>query len=236
MQCTLSEVQENPSILRLSYGMEQANTYLLISQGHAIVLDVCSKDVMDELIKRSLIIDYVILTHEHVDHLWGLNAIRERFPNVKVIAQAECSKAIGNPKTNRASQYWIYAILRFGKNYRNPEAQNRKYSCGPADIIFDEAYELKWRDNNIRLLHTPGHSPGSCICFINDSVLFSGDTMLNEDTFLNFDGGDAYKFSSITFPIIETVQNEVRILPGHGEPFCKKDWQNNKEVQNGRST
>lgn len=227
-------VYVNPEIIQLSYGIEQANTYLLISDRYTVVIDACSKSVVSELTARNLEPEYVVLTHEHADHVWGLNSLRERFPNMKVIAQTECSKAIGNPKTNRASQYWIYAVLRFGENYRNPEAQNRKYSCELADIMFDEAYELKWRGINIRLLHTPGHSPGSCMCFINDAVLFSGDTMLNEDTFLNFDGGDAYKFSSITFPIIEAVQNNVRIMPGHGEMFCKKDWKNNKEVQNGR--
>lgn len=217
-------VYSNPEIIQLSYGIEHANTYLVISDRHALVIDACSQNVVRELMTRSLEPEYVILTHEHTDHLWGLNSLRESFPNVKVIAQTECSRAIRNPKMNRASQYWIYAVLRFGENYRNLEAQNRAYSCEPADILFDESYELKWRHINIRLFHTPGHSPGSCMCFINDVVIFSGDTMLKENTFLNFEDGDAYKFSSITVPIIEALQNNVRIMPGHGEMFCKKDW------------
>ena len=116
---TAEAVCKDPVILQFSYGVEQANTYILVYGNHAIVVDVCSKDVAEELKSRELTPDYVILTHEHVDHLWGLNALREQFPDAKVIAQERCSDAIGDSKTNKAAQYRIYATLRFGESYQN---------------------------------------------------------------------------------------------------------------------
>lgn len=226
MLCTM------PEIIRLSYGMEQANSYLLISGNHTVIVDVPSKCISDELIKRRLKPDYILLTHEHVDHLWGLNLLRERFQDVKVIAQEQCSKAIVSPLKNEAAQYHIYAVLRFGEEYKNAEAENRKYYCAPADIVFDDMYELPWRGYSFRLIHTPGHSPGSSLIFINDKV-FSGDTMLNEDTFLNFSGGDKMKFFMITIPIISTIDSDMKIFPGHGKPFLKKEW--NEGVLDGQS-
>ena len=69
---TAEAVCKDPAILQLSYGVEQANTYVLVSGNHAIVVDVCSKGVEEELKSRELMPDYVILTHEHVDHIKSL--------------------------------------------------------------------------------------------------------------------------------------------------------------------
>lgn len=221
----VSIVCKDPYVIQLSYGMEQANTFILISKNRrAIVIDVCSKNVADELINRDLIPDYVILTHEHVDHLWGLNDLRDKFPKIKVIAHKCCSAAIGDAKINKAAQYRIYAILRFGESYKNAEAENRKYFCEPADIIFKNKYEFQWQNSRIRVVHTPGHSLGSCLIYINEDMVFSGDTILNEDTFLKFDGGDEELFSKITLPIISTIKPNVKIFPGHAMSFLKREW------------
>ena len=217
-------VSNSPEIIQFSYGIEQANTYLIIEDKHAVVIDTCSASVAAEITNRRLIPDYIFLTHEHVDHLWGLNAVRNMFPYVEVISQKECSVAIQNPKTNKASQYRIYAALRYGKDYRNTEAENRTYTCRPADVEFTDSYELLWRGHRILVLHTPGHSPGSCMIFLDDIIAFSGDTILNEEIFLKFDGGDEKQFSIITVPIINGIRDDTLILPGHGKLFVKRDW------------
>ena len=221
---TAKTVCKNPFILQFSYGVEQANTYVLISGHHAIVVDVCSKSITEELKRRELTPYFVILTHEHVDHLWGLNALRKQFQDVRVIAQEFCSKAIGNTKINKAAQYRIYATLRFGESYQNEEAKNRNYCCTPAEVTFSESYDFEWKGHLFRVAHTPGHSPGSCIIFMDETIAFSGDTLLNEDTFLKFDGGDETLFSTVTVPVINSIKDEMIIFPGHGEPFIKRDW------------
>ena len=147
---TVQTVSETPEIIQLPYGIEQANTYLVVEDTHVAVIDVCSASAVGEIKDRGLVPDYVLLTHEHVDHLWGLNVIREAFPNVKVIAQKRCGSAIQNPKTNKASQYRIYAILRFGEGYINKEAENRKYCCDRAEIEFDDSYKFEWNGHRIK--------------------------------------------------------------------------------------
>lgn len=217
-------VSETPRIIRLSFGMEEANTYFLVSEGHAVLIDVCSKNVIKELIRRSLIPTHVILTHEHADHIWGLNALRREYPDVKVIAQANCSRAIGDPKANKAAQYRIYAILRFGDSYDDAEARDRTYRCAPAEVTFEQKYVLQWKNWLIKLIYTPGHSPGSCLAIVNEDLVFSGDTILNEKTFLSFEGGDCQRFAEATLPVIQSIRSEARILPGHGKPFEKTEW------------
>ncbi len=74
-------------------------------------------------------------------------------------------------------------------------------------------------DYKLEVLHTPGHSPGSC-CFYNaaDDVLFSGDTL-----FAGGPGATGRSYSD--FPtIIESIRTRLfvlpsptRVLPGHGD-------------------
>lgn len=226
-----SIVSEKPSIIQFSYGIEKANSYVIVSNGHALVIDACSMDVAEELKKRGIIPDYLILTHEHCDHLWGVNATRSAFPEIKVLAQEYCSEAIGDPKLNKAKQYHIYATLRFGEGYQNEEAKNRKYTCAPTEITFNERLELRWCGYEIVFHHTPGHSPGSMFVRIKDIGIFSGDSILQEETFLKFDGGDEEAFNSVTLPMIESIPDETVIFPGHGEVFQMRALR-----ENGRTT
>ena len=69
--------------------------------------------------KNNLTLDYIIITHEHTDHNWGLNALREHFKDSKLLCSEECSKHV--KKANRA-----YFLLY----YDDP---NYRYEIAPAD-------------------------------------------------------------------------------------------------------
>ena len=223
----ISTLSEKPVILQFSYGIEKANTYVIEDNGHAVIIDACSKAVAEELKRRNVTPDYLILTHEHCDHLWGVNAIRSAFPNVQVVAQEYCNEAIGDPKRNKAKQYHIYATLRFGEEYQNEEAKNRKYACAAAEITFKEKLELTWCGYDIVFCHTPGHSPGSMLINIDGVGIFSGDSILQEETFLKFDGGDVNAFNSITLPVIESIPDKTVVFPGHGKVIQMREWRKN---------
>ncbi len=223
-----SVVNGTPPVLRLSYGAERANTYVIADEGRALVIDACSEGVEEELKARGLVPDYLLLTHEHCDHLWGVNAIRARFPGVRTAAHRSCSEALGDPKRNKAKQYHIYATLRFGESYRNEEARNRGFSCDPAEIVFWEELRLSWHGWKFVCRHAPGHSPGSILIHMEGVGVFSGDSILREDTFLEFDGGDEEEFRRVTLPLIRGIPYETVIFPGHGEVFRMKEWSENE--------
>ena len=211
-------------LLRFSYGMEGANTYAVISGSKAIVIDACSEDDADELERLEIQPTCLIMTHEHADHIWGLNAFRRKFPNMEVIASRRLSDALGDPNKNMAAYYRIYAAIRFGEGYDNQYALNRSYVCDPADKTFDDRLAMRWQDMEITVFSTPGHSPGSCMIFFGRDMIFSGDTMLNDETFLRFKGGDEGEFRQIALPVIDSIDQDAVIFPGHGEAFLKKDW------------
>lgn len=70
--------------------------------------------------------------------------------------------------------------------------------------------------NEIKVIHTPGHTPGSC-CFHIDNYLFSGDTIFpGGPGNTSLPGGDEIEiYESIREKII-VLPDETIILPGHG--------------------
>ena len=217
-----------PLIHQLAYGVERANTYIIDDTGHALVIDACSEAVSEELQRMRIIPDYLILSHEHCDHLWGVNAIRSAFPNIQVIAQEYCSEAIGDPNRNKSKQYHIYMTLRYGEEYRNDEARHRTYTCAPADIVFKKDFGLTWRGYEIEFHHAPGHSPGSLLIYYKGIGVFSGDSILQDETFTKFDDGDETAFNNITLPMITKIPGEIVVYPGHGDVFQMRNWKSNK--------
>jgi len=86
----------------------------------------------------------------------------------------------------------------------------------PADFFLQDGQILTFGDVSLKVLHTPGHSPGS-VCFLVGKILFSGDTI-----FPNGPGNtsipranDQEILKSIHFKIF-TLPEDTMIYPGHG--------------------
>jgi glyoxylase-like metal-dependent hydrolase (beta-lactamase superfamily II) len=85
------------------------------------------------------------------------------------------------------------------------------------DILLKDGDELQFGTQKLKVLHTPGHTPGS-LCFLVNHYLFSGDTL--------FPGGpgrtsSAQAFEQIVASIREklfVLPDETRVYPGHGDP------------------
>ncbi len=85
------------------------------------------------------------------------------------------------------------------------------------DIGLKDGNSLKIGKLNIKVLHTPGHTPGS-ICFLTGKHLISGDTI--------FPGGPGKTGAPTDFKqILRSIQSKLFVLPddtqvypGHGEP------------------
>lgn len=211
-------------IKQYQYGPEKTNSYLIISDRHAILVDAPSEEIIYEVEKLNVALDYVILTHEHADHLWGLNAIREKF-RCKVIGQKICSKYIQDCRNNKARYYHVYYAMKYKEN--NTGIFDPLYCCEPVDIEFDETLNLLWQGNELQIIHAPGHSEGSVLIVLNDSDIFSGDTILKEQqTFTGFTNGSEEEYQKYTKPIIEKINDNKRIYPGHGTYFKFIEWKN----------
>jgi hydroxyacylglutathione hydrolase len=85
-----------------------------------------------------------------------------------------------------------------------------------ADILLTDGEKLSFGEIQLKVLHTPGHTPGS-LCFLTGNYLISGDTI--------FPGGPGKTGSPAKFKqIVEslkskifTLPGDVEIYPGHGD-------------------
>jgi glyoxylase-like metal-dependent hydrolase (beta-lactamase superfamily II) len=114
----------------------------------------------------------------------------------------------------------IGALEEVKSKLKIPLALHPADTSGPAlkpDLELRDGDTIKVGKLNIKVLHTPGHTPGS-LCFLSDKYLISGDTI--------FPGGPGKTGSPADFrQIVRAIQNKLFVLPddtqvypGHGEP------------------
>lgn len=180
-----------------------------------IVIDPGSKESSKEIAfikSNDLALDFIIITHEHTDHNWGVNALNDYFKNAKLICSDICRKNVKN--TNSA--YFLFY-------YDDPDYV---YDIKPADIIIDQNHlSISWNKGIINFIITPGHSAGS-ICIRIGEMLFTGDTIMPYKPY--FSGRDSseedWKIS------IETINKNLppttMIYPGHGDVLSLEEWNN----------
>ncbi|MBN7772029.1 MBL fold metallo-hydrolase [Clostridium aminobutyricum] len=85
---------------------------------------------------------------------------------------------------------------------------------------------------NIKVLHTPGHTEGSVCFYSEDSKLvFTGDTIFNIDLGrTDLEDGSDYKMEQSIRDVIDKWENDIMIYPGHGDSCTMKYVrQHNKE-------
>lgn len=197
----------------------ESNGYILCDsrEERAIVIDPCEFSKISQILsEKKLQIEMAILTHEHYDHICGLNELREEYI-FEVLASSKCSQGIQDIISNKSRNFGVY--LHFlGKNYT--EFKNTKYVCSKADITFNDKYSFVWNSHEFNLFETPGHSEGSICIMIDNKYLFTGDSLIyKSDTITRTRGGSDKDFEEITLPFFKKLDKNIKVFPGHGEDF-----------------
>jgi hydroxyacylglutathione hydrolase len=101
------------------------------------------------------------------------------------------------------------------------------------DLLLNDGDEILIGAIKLRVLHTPGHTPGG-LCFLTDKYLIAGDTL--------FPGGpgktqspDDFRqiIKSITEKLFE-LPEDTQVYPGHGEATTIKEAKQQYEVFSAR--
>ncbi|MGI6256863.1 MAG: MBL fold metallo-hydrolase [Anaerovoracaceae bacterium] len=93
----------------------------------------------------------------------------------------------------------------------------------PVTLLEDgDVFDLSGEE--IRVIHTPGHTEGGVCYFSEKSKLaFTGDTIFNVDLGrTDLDDGDPAKMEATMRDIIDKWSNEITIYPGHGDHCTMK--------------
>ena len=190
-----------PEFTCITVGEIQTNTYLLHAEGESACMVVDPGDQADrivmELRERKLTPEIIVLTHCHIDHTGGVSALVREFP-VPVATHPLSARHLKSP---------FNAEMAAALGLEMPPAADRL-------LRHDEVLTvggLSWR-----VIHTPGHSPGS-ISLISGKVLVSGDTLFSGSIGrTDLPGGD-FAILQDSLQLLKALDPEVLVLPGHGE-------------------
>ena len=198
--------------------------YLIFEGNSALVIDPNINIEAVEMIEEKNIQNVIcLLTHEHFDHISGVNYFRTRFSEVKIICSEVASNLIINENKNLA-KYWD--VLMMGKSEEDVKnsihLKDEYYRCS-ADQTFNETQIYSWEGHWIKAVLAPGHSKGSAIYFLDD-LLFTGDSLVNGvGVICRLPGGSWKIYEKNTKVILDNVSDDIYVLPGHGEPAKMRD-------------
>ena len=196
-------------IIRIINRPIDSNCYIIFDESinnECVIIDPGSEKI-DNLInlinELSLNPRFIILTHEHYDHCWGVNDLRAKFPHIKLICSSYCSSAIQNTK------------LTYSHYYCKPE-----FTIKPADIIVEDVEgKISWNDYLITCSQAKGHSLSSIFIFIR-SAIFTGDTLImNSKTITRFKTVSKSDLENTLQKMLSYKGKGFLVHPGHGEIF-----------------
>ncbi len=196
-------------------GALSSNCTIILSKecNQAVIFDAGNDPdfILNFLNKNNLQLTKLIHTQSHFDHI-GASSVLQNNTHAKTYLHVNEKEAYKD--LNSQAAYW----------------NQTTFETNPIDFFFEHGYQFNSSDekeplkglvSSLKVLYTPGHSPGS-VCFYTNffetPLLVAGDTLFkNTIGRTDFPGGD-YK------DIINSIKTELLILPdetiviaGHGE-------------------
>ena len=174
----------------LPLGAYQTNCYLVWGDGadSVIVIDpgYNPETVLSEVTRLGKSVAGIFLTHGHFDHVGGVKEIAAETDCPVYLHELELSQ----PPTMTAGP--LYYTHTYGEGDSIPLA-----------------------GLSFRVLHTPGHTPGS-VCLLCEDTLFAGDTLfMGSCGRTDFPGGDSAQMRA-SLTRLASLPEDYRVLSGHG--------------------
>lgn len=198
----------------------KSNMYVMINDKKALVIDPCINEEARVLLENQRVEEVtIILTHEHYDHISGVNWFRNLW-SCYVIGNENTKNMVVDPTKNLAA-FLIALFVHSDKDELElvKKIMDTEYSC-TADYGFVDKGEIEFGSHEIRLVNTPGHSPGSICIIVNEDIFFTGDSLIQGVKIITrLPGGNKDNYLQITKPFLDSIPKGKTIFPGHGEEF-----------------
>ena len=207
----------------LHTGVFKVNTLVVpFEDGKCFVVDPAACALSGD---QSLITDYlkahklecegIVLTHSHFDHITGIAPLKAAFPEAKVYVHEAEAAELGGGGAGAAGPMNQSVLQFFGA----PELLEVVGQQPAADTLMREGMTVfGWK-----VLHTPGHTPGSVCLYKADAtddgrgILISGDTLFDYGGYGRTDmyGGDELEIQKSLARLQRDIPAGTLVYPGH---------------------
>ena len=165
--------------------------------GDALVIDPADniKGIVAEAQKNNLRINYIVNTHGHVDHISG-NTEMQKATGAKIIVHEDDAIMLTHTPA---------MILKMFGAKASPSA----------DILVKDGDIISTGNVELKVIHTPGHSPGG-ICLYTPGYVFTGDTLFVEAVGrTDLPGGASQTLYKAVKEKLFVLPDETKVMPGH---------------------
>ena len=231
MDCLLFSVYGHSiEVYRSIFAPVKSNMFVILTGREAVVFDPNENQELLQLFEdKEIETVHIFLTHEHYDHTSGVNWLKEN-TGADVYCQMECAEVI---KTRCGNNPALVALVLAdqdkqdgGHRYKDFKAHFVPYTI-EVNNTFDKEFFLTIGELNFHVVSTPGHCPGAACYELFDKMVFTGDTLLqNDPVILSFRESRKDNYEKIALPYLRSLPKDTIIMPGHGEPFILKETKN----------
>ncbi|WP_085991907.1 MBL fold metallo-hydrolase [Oceanobacillus senegalensis] len=189
------------NIIGLSVGPLGTNCYILFNDSEAIIIDPGGEPnkIIEVINKKEAEVKAILLTHAHFDHIGAVGYLRD-FYQVDVYVHKEEQSWLGDSQLNGSSAF-------IGQEIVTNKAEH-ELTPGKLEI---SSFSLK-------VIHTPGHSPGSVSFVIaEESIVVGGDVLFREGIGrTDLPGGSMSQLENSIRKYFYTLDDDFIVYPGHG--------------------
>lgn len=191
----------NSELQKCILGSVYTNCYFLKNKSSGEMLIIDPSDCEDKIYNKVNEMQgkpvAILLTHGHFDHILAVGKVKEKY-NIPVYACRQEEEMLSEPSLNMTASY------------------GRDCSV-TADILLDDLKVFEVAGFSVQMIHTPGHTKGSCCYYIKDEgILFSGDTLFRGSVGrTDFPGGSTSAIVASLHKLVDSLPEETEVFPGH---------------------
>ena len=218
---------EDILVYRSIFAPVKSNMFVILSGKEAVVFDPNENDELLSLLKDNDIQKvHILLTHEHYDHTSGVNWLQGN-TGADIYCQSDCARVIATERGNNPALIALVLASEDkqdgGRRYLDFKASFKPYTI-KADKTFEIEDSFNIGELSFKVTSTPGHCPGSACYILNNQIVFTGDTLLqNDPVVIRFAESRKNVYEKIALPYLQSLKKTMIVMPGHGNPFVLRD-------------